>query len=94
MKSVIAALAFAATVTMQPAGNARAQAQPTTPTAVTPTAAPTAEAPAPVAAEKKSPSRSRQRSGERADARNCLEFPNNLQIIKCAEKYRYMREPA
>ena len=25
----------------------------------------------------------------KADARGCLEFPTNLQIIKCAEKYRY-----
>jgi len=25
----------------------------------------------------------------KADARGCLEFPTNLQIMKCAEKYRY-----
>ena len=30
-----------------------------------------------------------QRVPSKADARGCLEFPTNLQIIKCAEKYRY-----
>jgi hypothetical protein len=29
------------------------------------------------------------RAPSKADARGCLEFPTNLQIIKCAEKYRY-----
>jgi len=28
------------------------------------------------------------RSREHADARECLRFPTNLEIIKCAEKYR------
>jgi hypothetical protein len=29
-----------------------------------------------------------------ADARVCLEFPTNAQIIKCSEKYRFMKAPA
>ena len=29
-----------------------------------------------------------------ADARVCLEFPTNVQIIKCSEKYRFMKAPA
>jgi hypothetical protein len=93
MKSVLAALAFAAALAMQSLWNVPVLAQATTPAAVTPAGASSAAAPVPVA-ERKSPSRAKQRAGERADARVCLEFPNNLQIIKCAEKYRYMREPA
>ncbi len=30
----------------------------------------------------------RSRRGLKADARVCLEFPNDAQIIKCTEKYR------
>ena len=29
-----------------------------------------------------------------ADARVCLEFSTNAQIIKCSEKYRFMKAPA
>lgn len=30
----------------------------------------------------------RQRSRSNADARACLELPTNVEIIKCAERYR------
>jgi hypothetical protein len=33
----------------------------------------------------------KQRADTHADARVCLEFPNDLQIIACAEKYRRAR---
>lgn len=33
----------------------------------------------------------RQRADTHADARVCLEFPNDAQIIACAEKYRRAR---
>lgn len=33
----------------------------------------------------------RQRADTHADARVCLEFPNDLQVIACAEKYRRAR---
>jgi hypothetical protein len=33
----------------------------------------------------------RQRADTHPDARVCLEFPNDLQIIACAEKYRRAR---
>lgn len=46
-------------------------------------AAPDSVAPARVAAER--------RGLTGADARHCLEFPTNLQIIACAEKYRPRR---
>jgi hypothetical protein len=37
----------------------------------------------------------RPRSGAApADARVCLEFPTNLQVIQCAEKYRRRQAPA
>jgi len=36
----------------------------------------------------------RHRTWTWADARVCLEFPTNAQIIKCSEKYRFMRVPA
>lgn len=46
-------------------------------------AAPDSMAPARAAAER--------RGLAGADARHCLEFPTNLQIITCAEKYRPRR---
>jgi hypothetical protein len=33
--------------------------------------------------------RASRRAPSTADARVCLEFPTNLQIIKCADKYRW-----
>ena len=45
-------------------------------------------------AEKRPAPRTTRGSGTRTDARVCLEFPTNLEIIKCAEKYRYTRVPA
>ena len=57
--------------------------------------APAASAPAPAAAAQqpadtaKPAKRASHHAPSKADARVCLEFPNNMQIIKCAEKYRY-----
>jgi len=53
-------------------------------------AAATTSAPAPV----KMPPPAKSGSGTPADARVCLEFENNLQVIQCAEKYRFMKAPA
>jgi hypothetical protein len=40
-------------------------------------------------AKKKPPTRKEARAlQEKADARLCLEFPTQLMIVKCAEKYR------
>ena len=50
-----------------------------------PPAAPAAAAPA--AQAKAKPHTTRRPST--ADARVCLEFPTNLQVIKCADKYRW-----
>ena len=51
---------------------------------------PVASAPAPT----KAAPRAKSRAWTRADARVCLEFPTNIQVIRCSEKYRYMKVPA
>jgi pyruvate/2-oxoglutarate dehydrogenase complex dihydrolipoamide acyltransferase (E2) component len=85
MKRVVASLAVGAILAVLSPESARAQAT---------QEAPAAAAPAPPAAEKRPEPRATRGSWTRADARACLEFPTNLQIIKCAEKYRYVRVPA
>jgi len=55
-----------------------------------PPAAPAAAAAAPAPDVKAQPmTRASRRVPSTADARVCLEFPTNLQIIKCADKYRW-----
>jgi hypothetical protein len=70
----------------------QAPAAPASNQAVAP--APKAAAPittaAPPAAEPGKPAkRAARRAPSHADARVCLEFQTNLQVIKCAEKYRW-----
>ena len=85
MKRAVASLAVGAVVAALFAESVRPQA---------PQDPPAAAAPAPPAAEKRAEPRATRSSSTRPDARVCLEFPTNLQIIKCAEKYRYTRAPA
>jgi len=85
MKRFVASLAVGAILAALSPESAHAQAT---------QGAPAAAAPAPPAAEKRAEPRAARGSWTRADARVCLEFPTNLQIIKCAEKYRYTRVPA
>ena len=61
---------------------AQAQAASTAPAAAT-TAPPAASAPPPPAD---------RRRDAHPDARKCLEFPTELQVIACAEKYRPARK--
>ncbi len=92
MKRLVAAKAVGAILTaIYPAG-ALAQT-PKAPAAAAAPVSPTA-ATIPPAAEKRPAPRTPRGSSTGADARVCLEFPTNLEIIKCAEKYRYTREPA
>jgi hypothetical protein len=49
---------------------------------------------APASTPVKAAPRAKHRTWTWADARVCLEFPTNAQIIKCSEKYRFMRAPA
>jgi len=54
-------------------------------------------APEPAAAAATAPTKAPARAkapGTPADARACLEFPTNAQVIACAEKYRHMKAPA
>jgi hypothetical protein len=86
MKRLVAAMAAGAILAAIYPARAVAQAQKDAPAA--------AAAPAPPSAEKRAAPRATRGSWTRADARVCLEFPTNLEIIKCAEKYRYTRAPA
>ena len=90
MKRVVASLAVGAILAALSPESAHAQATQGAPAA----AASAPAAAAPPAAEKRAEPRAARGSWTRADARVCLEFPTNLQIIKCAEKYRYTRAPA
>jgi len=76
-----AAIALAAAIVSMSLG-----AQAPNPPAASP---PAAAAPA---TDKAPPARSGASSP--ADARVCLEFADNLQVIKCAEKYRHLKAPA
>jgi hypothetical protein len=67
---------------------ASGQTQPAAPVPAASAAAPAAAAPQPTDTTKPA-KRVSHRGPSKADARVCLEFPNNMQIIKCAEKYRY-----
>jgi hypothetical protein len=42
--------------------------------------------------EQNAPTRTRSDSRADADARRCLEFATNLEVIACAEKYRSHRQ--
>lgn len=85
MKRLVAATACAAMLAAVCPQGGYAQA---------PKPAPEASAAAPAAAVSKPAAPAKKRPWTRADARVCLEFPNNMQIIRCAEKYRYTRVPA
>ena len=73
-----------------PAAAAPAPKQPPAAAAAPQTPAPiTATGPAAAETEKPLKKRARQGVPSHADARACLEFQTNLQVIKCAEKYRW-----
>jgi hypothetical protein len=52
-----------------------------------PDASPSASAVAPSQEGTKPPTRANRHAAMDADARLCLEFPTNFQVILCAEKY-------
>jgi hypothetical protein len=96
MNRFVAAMACAVTVAVVHPGAAVAQASKAAPAAASPppvSPAPAAVSPAPVPAASRAETHANERIWTRADARACLEFPTNLQIIRCAEKYRYTRVP-
>jgi hypothetical protein len=79
MKIAIAPLALVGMLLACAFAGAQGQAPKPMPTANTSPSAGTPAAPAPS---------ERQRADTHADARVCLEFPNDMQVIACAEKYR------
>ena len=91
MKRILAATTIvAASIVLLTAG-VQAQTPPAPSAAPAPAvAAPAVAAPAPAQPAR----RMKNRSPSRADARACLEFPTNLQVIQCSEKYRYAKGPA
>lgn len=73
-----------------PVAIAQGQAPNPSPAATTPPR--TAPAPPPPPAASAPPARTvRGRATAHADARVCLEFPTELQVIACAEKYRWAK---
>jgi hypothetical protein len=90
MKRFVAVMTVGAVFTAICLPAAIAQAQKAAPAP----AAPAVAAAVPTPAETRPVLRTNRQPWTRADARVCLEFPTNLQIIKCAEKYRYTRVPA
>jgi hypothetical protein len=56
------------------------------------TAAPVAAATPPAVSAPPPPPSDRPRDAAHPDARVCLEFPTELQVIACAEKYRPARK--
>jgi hypothetical protein len=92
MRRLIAGwIAGAIVIALSPA-NLGAQTPAAVPTAAAPSAAAQAQ-PALGTTEKRPAAPTKHRAWTRADARVCLEFPTDLQIIKCSEKYRYVRVP-
>ncbi|HZI83470.1 MAG TPA: hypothetical protein VFF44_06120 [Casimicrobiaceae bacterium] len=82
MKPTTAAAIIAASAFLVTAASAQA-----------PSPAPAAPAAAAASTPAKAPPRPKSGSGAPADARVCLEFSNNMQVIQCAEKYRHMKAP-
>jgi hypothetical protein len=82
--SVLTAVSAASGQTPAPAAPAPAAPPPAA------SAAPVPPTPAPKL-EQKPPVRAARVSIVDADARNCLEFSRNQEIIKCAEKYLHRR---
>lgn len=82
MKPLVVLATVLPVLTMLASAPTLAQPQPLTPITTTTAAATTP-------AEDKKPAEPRKnRRWLKADARVCLEFPNDMQIIKCSEKYR------
>ena len=89
MKSIrIVAIASVMTAVSAAWGQAPAPAAPAPAASAAPVPAPAAMPPK---LDQKPPARPTRVSIVDADARNCLEFPSNQEIIKCAEKYLHRR---
>ena len=86
MRPIVAAATFIAVLSALPSAPASGQPQTLTPTTTAPALAP---APTPASAQEPKPAATaKQRAWLKADARVCLEFPTDVQVVKCSEKYR------
>jgi hypothetical protein len=84
MRPLAAVAALGAMLSMLAVGPSGAQPQQLAPIATPPPAAAPAAAPEP----KKLAAVTKSRRWVKGDARVCLEFPNDMQVIKCSENYR------
>lgn len=85
MKLGSAPLALVAMSFVCALAGAQTQAPARTTSADAPVAPATSPAPMPPATS------ARRRGDDHADARVCLEFPTEIQVITCAEKYRWAK---
>jgi hypothetical protein len=84
MKPLAAVATLSAILSLFAADRLAAQPQQLAPIATAPAAAEPAAAPE----AKKMAANTKGRRWLKADARVCLEFPNDMQVIKCSENYR------
>ena len=95
--TIVSVLAFLSPAAAQAQTTGVAPAKAAAPAVAAPPAAAAATpvvGAAPTPAAKRRAPRTRHRAPSNADARVCLEFPTNLQVIACAEKYRSGRTPS
>jgi hypothetical protein len=84
MRPLAAAVTLSAILSALAAGPLVAQSQQLASTASTPAAT----EPAAVPETKKPAATTKDGRWLKADARVCLEFPNDMQVVKCSESYR------
>ena len=89
MNLVPAALLATAVSVALPAGAQTPAPKPILPASPSTAAAASAAAAQPAAKAKKTAKRVSGGRPSTADARVCLEFPNDMQVVKCSEKYRW-----
>jgi hypothetical protein len=90
MNNIALAGVFVVALALPLAASGQTQPAAPSPKAAPAPSAPAAAAPKPAATDAAKPvKRASHRVPSKADARVCLEFPNTMQVIKCAEKYRY-----
>jgi hypothetical protein len=84
MRSLAAVATLSAILSLLAADPLAAQPQQLAPIATAPAAAEPAAAPE----TKKVAANTKARRWQKADARVCLEFPSDMQVVKCSENYR------
>jgi hypothetical protein len=83
--NLVSAATLAGTILVALSAGAQAPAPKPIQAASDPAAAP------PATATRSTAKRASGKQPSTADARVCLEFPNEMQVIKCSEKYRWQQ---